>query len=157
MNPGKQWKNFGEDEDADLSALINMKSITKHTSKDPLMRIKRNLLINSALGIVISAGYIFLLMRFPFWQLLVCIGIVLIFTAWAVAKALLLYKDIKKTIPQNTVLQEMERHYASMKNWIIIQQRVGLLIYPVSAAGGFMLGGSLGSGKSIDEICKNPL
>lgn len=136
MDPEEKWKNFGEDEDADLSALINMKSITNHTSKDPMMKIKRNLLINSILGILISAGYIFLLIRFPFWQLLLCIGIVLIFTAWEVVKALLLYNDIQKPIAGNSLLQEMERHYAGIKNWMNIQQRVGLLIYPVSAAGG---------------------
>ncbi len=157
MNSKEQWKSFGEDEDADLSALLNMKSITKHISTDPMMKIKRNLLINSILGILISAGYIFLLIRFPFWQLLLCIGIVLIFTVWAVVKAFLLYNNMEKTLPGNTVLQEMERHYASMENWMTVQQKVGLLIYPVSAAGGFMLGGSLGAGKSIDIIMQKPL
>ena len=37
-----------------------------------------------------------------------------------------------------------------------IQQQAGLLIYPVSATGGFMIGGSVGAGKSITEVMQKP-
>ena len=96
------------------------------------------------------------MIKFPAWQVLVCIGIVFLFTIWAIAKALLLYKEMKKSNPHHTVLQEMERHYAGLQYWIKIQEKAALLIYPVSAAGGFMVGGSLGSGKSIDVIMSKP-
>jgi hypothetical protein len=51
----------------------------------------------------------------------------------------------------------MERHYTNISNWIKMQQKTGILIYPVSAAGGFMLGGAIGAGKSVDEIMAKPV
>ena len=154
MNLEEQWKQMDKG-DEDLSSLIQ-KGVVAAPSKDPLEKIKRNLLINSIWGLVIAAGYVLVLIKFPAWQVLVCIGIVFLFTLWAVAKALLLYREMKKPMPHNTLLQEMERHYHGIQSWIHVQEKVALLIYPVSAAGGFMVGGSLGAGKPIDVVMSKP-
>lgn len=155
MNLEEQWKLMDKG-DEDLSSLIR-KGVRNVPSKDPLEKIKRNLLINSVWGLVIAAGYVLVLISFPVWQVLVCIGIVFLFTLWAVAKALLLYREIKKPMPHNTLLQEMERHYQGIQSWMNVQEKAALLIYPVSAAGGFMIGGSLGAGKSIDVVMSKPI
>lgn len=155
MNLQEQWKQMNRP-DEDLSSLIQ-KGVVAAPSKDPLEKIKRNLLINSVWGLVIAAGYVLVLIKFPVWQVLVCIGIVFLFTLWAVAKTLLLYREIKKPMPHNTLLQEMERHYQGIQSWMNVQEKAALLIYPVSAAGGFMIGGSLGAGKPIDIVMSKPI
>lgn len=155
MNLEEQWKQMNR-ADEDLSSLIQ-KGVVAAPSKDPLEKIKRNLLINSVWGLVIAAGYVLVLVKFPVWQVLVCIGIVFLFTLWAVAKTLLLYWEIKKPMPHNTLLQEMERHYQGIQSWMNVQEKAALLIYPVSAAGGFMIGGSLGAGKPIDVVMSKPI
>ena len=60
-------------------------------------------------------------------------------------------------MPHNTLLQEMERHYQGIQSWMNVQEKAALLIYPVSAAGGFMIGGSLGAGKPIDIVMSKPI
>jgi hypothetical protein len=156
MNIEEQWKGMGRQQDDELSALLKMADITKLPSKDPLQKIKNNLLIHGVWAIVISGLYIFILVRFPFWQLLLCIGIVLLFTVLGIIKSLQLYQKLSSGNPALTVLQQMEHHYYTIQKWISIQQWVGLFIYPVSAAGGFMLGGFIGSGKPTDVIMQKP-
>lgn len=56
----------------------------------------------------------------------------------------------------SSVLVELKRHYQSITDWLKTQQKVALLIYPISAAGGFMLGGALGSGKPVEIFMRMP-
>lgn len=155
MNLEEQWKDINA-EDEDLSSVIS-KGVKSISSKDPLQKIKRNLLVNAVFGILISAGYVFILIKFPVWQVLVCIGIVLLFTLWATWRGLLLFTAMNKTAGSNTLVQEMERHYNGITQWINLQKQAGWLIYPVSAAGGFMIGGAIGAGKTIDEVMNKPM
>jgi len=148
------WQNAGEG-DNDLSSLIKP-GLSKLPSKDPLEKLKRNLLGGAILGLLIVAGYIFVLIKFPVWQVFLCIGIVLVFTLWASIKSFLLYKEMIRKIPNNSLLQELESYYTKINRWMNIQQQVALLIYPVSAAGGFMIGGSVGAGRSITEVMQKP-
>lgn len=154
MNFEKLWKDTGGG-DNDLSSLIKP-GLSKLSSKDPLIKLKRNLLAGAALGLLIAGFYIFVMVKFPVWQVFLCLGIVLLFTVWASIKSFLLYKEMSKTIPGNSLLQELENHYAKVKKWMSLQQEVGLLIYPVSATAGFMIGGSLGAGKTITEVMQKP-
>lgn len=156
MNIADQWKKI-EGIDDDLTSLIKTNKIIKWSSKDPLQKIKKNLLLNSLLGFLIIIGYLVIMIKFPFWPILICIGITLIFTGWASLRAFRLFRDIQYSYAQNSVLKEMEKHYFLLKKWLGLQQEVGLLIYPVSAAGGFMLGGFLGSGKPIEELMQKPV
>lgn len=156
MNIEDQWKNM-QGSDDDLSNLLEKRAIVKWSSKDPLQRIKRNLLLNTVWGSLIAVGYIILMLKFPFWPLIVCIGITFLFTVWASVRGFILFRDIKVSTNRNSVLEEMERHYKLLKRWLNLQQMAGLLIYPVSAAGGFMLGGFLGAGKPIEEIMHKPV
>ncbi|MBC7826412.1 MAG: hypothetical protein H7122_01600 [Chitinophagaceae bacterium] len=148
------WKNSSENDD-DLSALIKP-GLSKLRSKDPLNKLKRNILAGAILGLLISACYVYIMAKFPVWQVFVCIGIVFTFTVWASLQSLLLYKEISRTTPGNSLLQELESHYAKIKKWMNIQQQAALFIYPVSATGGFMIGGSLGAEKTISEVMQKP-
>ncbi len=154
MSLEELWKDTSEG-DVDLSSLIKP-GLSKLSSKDPLVKLKRNLLAGAILGLLIAAVYIFIIVKFPVWQVFLCIGIVFAFTLWGSIKSFLLYKDMSRTIPGNNLLQELENHYSKIKRWMSIQQQASLLIYPVSATGGFMIGGSVGAGKSITEVMQKP-
>lgn len=156
MSIEETWKNIGTETDEALSKLLKPSSLGKLQSTSPLARIQGNMLMNSIWGILIGIGYILILIYFPFWQVRLCISLVLLFTIWAVYTTLKLYNNIRIGVPEHSVLSEMERHYQNIKKWMSLQQWVGLLIYPISAVGGFMLGGALGSGRSVDEVLAKP-
>lgn len=156
MSIEETWKTIGTRTDDTLSKLLKPSSIGKLQSSSPLAKIQRNMLINSIWGMLIAIGYIFILIYVPFWQVRLCISLVLVFTLWAVYTTLKQYNNLRISVPEHSVLSEMERHYHNIRKWMSLQQWVGLLIYPVSAAGGFMLGGSVGAGKSVDEILARP-
>lgn len=155
MNLGEQWKDLNEG-DADLAALIG-KGVPSRPSIDPIERIKRNLRLNAIFGIVIALAYVVLMFRFPVWQVLVSIGIVFFFTVWAVTRGLIMYRDMRHHNLNNSLLEEMERHYTAITSWDSMQQKLGMFVYPVAAAGGFMVGGALGSGKPIDIVMSKPI
>lgn len=155
MNLGEQWKDLNGG-DADLAALIG-KGVPSRPSIDPIERIKRNLRLNAIFGIVIALAYVVLMFRFPVWQVLVSIGIVFFFTVWAVTRGLIMYRDMRHHNLNNSLLEEMERHYTAITSWDSMQQKLGMFVYPVAAAGGFMVGGALGSGKPIDIVMSKPI
>jgi hypothetical protein len=158
MSLEKQWQHINEQGDDDLATLMNNPQLNKLTSQQPLQKIKNNLLINMAWGIAIAICYILILIFFPFWQVRLCIGIVFLFTLWAVGTAYTQYKSIQPFVSsQNSLLAEMKRHHASMMQWMKTQQSVALFIYPISTAGGFMLGGVEGSGKSVEFFMSKPI
>ncbi len=61
------------------------------------------------------------------------------FTVYTLAttKALLLYAAMNKIVAGHTVLEEMKRHYQDINNWVSVQRRAGLLIYPRERSGRF--------------------
>jgi ABC-type branched-subunit amino acid transport system permease subunit len=59
-----------------------------------------------------------------------------------------LYKGIDLGLDKLNVLDELKKQYKAFSEWQKQSLRVALFIYPFAAAGGFMLGGSVGSGKS---------
>ena len=155
MSLEELWNDTGET-DIELSSLIQP-GLAKLPSKDPVIKLKQHLLTGTVLGVLIAIGYIFIMLKFPVWQVLLCIGIVFAFTCWASVKSFLLYLEMRKPVAGNSLLQQLESHYAKIKKWMNIQQQVGLFIYPISAAGGFMIGGSVGAGKSISEVMQKPV
>ena len=131
--------------------------LSKLTSHNPLQKIKRNLLINMIYGVLICFIYLFIIFYFQIWQVQIAISIVLIFSLWALYTAWIQYKKIDISHPLNSsLLIELKRNYESINHWIKSQQKVAIAIYPISATGGFMLGGVLGSGKSVELIMSKP-
>lgn len=51
----------------------------------------------------------------------------------------------------------MEFHYNAIQKWMKVQQKVWLFIYPVSALGGCMVGGMVGSGEPFNKIIQQPV
>lgn len=151
------WGEINEPQDDDLSSLLKASRISQISSQNPLEKIKKNLLINMIWGIVICLLYVLIIVYFPIWQVQLCIILVMLFSLWALYTAYQQYQQINSTIsPVNPVLDELKRHYQSITNWMNTQQRVALLIYPVSALGGFMLGGVSESGMTVTEFMSKP-
>lgn len=157
MSIEKTWRDIDEQPDEALLSLLKPKTLGKLQSKNPLHTIRKNLLRNGIIGIIIACFYIFCIIAFPFWQIQTCIGAVLIFTLWATIGTFRLRSAIDGNVEALPVLEEMERHYKNILQWINSQKWAGLIIYPVSAAGGFMLGGVMGAGKPVDEIMSKPV
>jgi len=158
MSIENTWGEINDGGDDDLSSLLQKSDLPKRSSHNPLEKIKRNLLINIVWGIIICGAYVAIISYFPIWQVQVAIGITLIFSLWAVYQAFVNYKKINTTIATaGSLLDELKRHRQSIDNWLKVQQKVALIIYPVSAAGGFMLGGVIGSGKPVEVFLSKPV
>ena len=158
MSIDKKWAGINELQDDDLSSLLKSSRLSKITSHSPLEKIKKNLLINMILAVLICLLYVAIIFYFRIWQVQLCTILVLLFSLWALYTAYLQYKNINSTISAvNPVLHELKRHYQSITDWMDMQQRVALFFYPVSAAGGFMLGGVSESGKTVSEFMSKPL
>jgi len=151
MTLHNEWKKVEEEKDEDLSALLDMPVIEKLASKDPVEKIRRGILINAGWGMLIAGIYIYVLLRFPIWQVAVCFGFIILIILWTVARTLLLYRKLHKPIGANTLLQQMEQHYYNIRKWMNLQKWVGLIASPVSVAGGILLAAHL-AGKSIDTV-----
>jgi ABC-type nitrate/sulfonate/bicarbonate transport system permease component len=70
-------------------------------------------------------------------------------------KAYGLYKNIDLNLTQDNVLTELKKQYDAFTEWKKQSLRVALFVYPFAAAGGFMLGGTIGSGKTIEVFMSN--
>ncbi|MFT3681402.1 MAG: hypothetical protein QM791_14085 [Ferruginibacter sp.] len=157
MNINDQWKKMSEETGNELPGLFDMSSIKSSISKDPLQVLKKNILINTVWAAVIAAGYLFILLHYFFyWQLSLCMGSMFLFTLAGVAQNINLYRSIGLSAAGNSVLEEMLRHYTNIRQWIKNQEIAMIFIYPVAAAGGFMLGLLLFSGKPLAVLMQRP-
>ena len=152
MSIETDWKQLNEKGDEDLTALLRATTLNLLSSKSPLQKIKRSLLINIIFGGLICLIYVFVMLYFKIWQIQLAIGIVLLFSLWAVYSAYIQYIKIDDTVSSNTILAELKKNYYSIVKWIRIQLRAAVCIYPVSVIGGFMIGGVLGSGKPVNDF-----
>lgn len=144
-------------QDDDLSSLLQKSTLSKLSSHNPLEKIRKNLLINMIWAVLICFVYIWIIFYFNIWQVQVAISVVLLFSLWALYTAYVQYKKISTSVSSpRSLLAEMKTQCDSIGNWMKTQQRVALLVYPVSGAGGFMLGGVLGSGKPVALFMSKP-
>ncbi|AYL97570.1 hypothetical protein [Mucilaginibacter celer] len=154
----KNWKMLEQHPDNELADMINFSAIPQIRSHNPLIKIKQNLLINMAFGLMVCCAYIIIIICFDYWQVRLALGLVMVFSLWALSTAFTQYRSIRTDIFSNgSVLQELKRQRQSIVSWTRSQARMALLIYPVSAAGGFMLGGAIGSGKSVAAFMSKPV
>jgi hypothetical protein len=157
MDVQEQWTNFAGGKDEDLTKLLQSNNLTNKPSKNPITKIKTNLIINGIWAALIGVLYIVVLYHYPMWPIIICIGIVMLFTFLGLFSALSLWRKLNRFNADQPVLQQLETHYDSLTKWNNLQLKVGLFIYPISAAGGFMLGGCIGSGKPIEVFMQKPV
>ncbi|MBE7170871.1 MAG: hypothetical protein INR73_09790 [Williamsia sp.] len=156
MSIEQNWKELDSRQDEDLSSLLQPGLVEKLQSSNPLLAIKKRLVGNMVFSGLISAGYVLVLIRFHQWPVLVCIGAIFLFTLWTGVTAYFQYKSIHPFMNGRPLLAEMEKHYAGIRSWMRGQVRVAAFVYPVAAAGGFMVGGMIGSGKGLEQFMTRP-
>ena len=158
MSIEQNWNDMTTAGDADFEALLKPAQLSKLQSNGTLQKIRKNLRLNIYWGALVCLLYIFIICRYPLWQVQGALVIVLAFSLWAIYSAWAVYKKIGPDISDsNSLLDELKRHQRSLQNWIAVQKRVALFIYPISAAGGFMLGGFIGSGKPVAVFMSKPI
>jgi len=157
MSIENSWNQLDDQHDDDLSSMLQSPALSKLSSHNPMEKIRKNLLMNMIWASLICLFYIGIIIYFHIWQVQIPIFTVLIFTLWGLYSGYQIYSQIKANVSAGPLLAELKRHHQTITTWIRTQQRVGLFIYPISAAGGFMLGGVLGSRKPVEVFMSKPI
>lgn len=131
-----------------LEQMLQSKNFRHGNIQAPLARLKRNLAIHIGYAVIITIGYVLITWYFTFWQVQASMLLLIAFNLWAIIKSYDLYRKIDLNLTGTNVLFELKKHYLAFIEWEKQSTRAGLMIYPFAAAGGFMLGGAVGSGKS---------
>ena len=150
------WKAT-EASSAKLPEISSIDQLNNKGLKNPLKQAKKMLGKNIMWSVVIGIIYIPILFVYPFWQILLFIGITLFFTAWVGYTGFQLYKSIETNVTANNLLSELKRVVYTLEEWIRIQCKVAIFIYPISITGGYFLGGIIRSGKSVNEFINRPV
>ncbi|GAC1592376.1 MAG: hypothetical protein NVS3B19_13880 [Ginsengibacter sp.] len=151
MNIENAWEKLGEGDH--LLDPILKGNLDLLNTKSPLKKIRKGLLHSIYLGTLFSAIYIFACVYYNIWQVNLIFGLLIIFNSWISITGYKLYTTINENIdPSNSLLEELQKNYWCIKQWWSIQERVSIFIYPFTVVGGFMLGGIIGSGKSLGTL-----
>jgi hypothetical protein len=150
MNDLKQIWNEADNGNDILEQMLQNKSFKQAGFKTPLAKLKRNLAIHIGYAVIITLAYAFVIYYFPYWQVQACMLLLIVFNLWAMVKAYGLYNSLDLNLADHNVLVELKKHYSAFKGWEKQSLRVALFVYPFAASGGFMLGGTVGSGKSVE-------
>ena len=156
MSLENTWQQ-NEGKDDMLSKILQDEHFDNFHSKLPLKKLKKNLVTGIVWAVLVTVIYIVLFFFISLWQVHVGLAILIIFNLWIMILSWNLYRGINDNItPHNSLRQELEKNYNGFQKWWSIQERLGLFVYPVGAAAGFITGGVLGSGKSVEAFLYNP-
>ena len=150
------WQQSKGSDDA-LNKILEQKDFSKFHSRLPLEKLKSNLIVGIIWAAIITAFYIAVFFFVHIWQVNVALGILCFFNILIAIDSWKLYKKINVDFSTtNSLKEELKKNYSGFQRWWRIQQRLGLFVYPIGATGGFILGGVLGSGKSVEAFLYNP-
>jgi hypothetical protein len=149
--------NAAEPSKQQLPQINSIKEIKSKGLKNPLKLAKKRLLQNIIWGIIIAIVYIPIIVIYNYWQIQLLLAITLLFTIWAIYTAIKLHQSIQSNVSANNLLSELMRVKTTLNQWMTVQSKVALFIYPISASAGYFVGGVVGSGKSVDELLVKPV
>jgi hypothetical protein len=153
----KQIWNATEPSTQQLPQINSIKEIKSKGLRNPLKLAKKMLMQNIVWSVLIAISYIPIVFYFNYWQIQLLIGITFVFTVWAVYSAIKLYQSIQSNVTANSLLSELKRVDVILNQWMQVQSKVALFIYPLSATGGYFVGGVLASGKTVNEFLSKPI
>jgi hypothetical protein len=143
-------------EEQEFDTFLGSVQLQQLQTSNPLQKLSKTLLYNILFGGAICIVYCVAIIMTDALVIKAILAALLVFSVWAVYSGYIIYRQF---LPQvsvaRPVLEEMEHHYTTMTVWIKKQEITGLFFYPISAAGGFMMGGAAGSGKPIIEFMSN--
>lgn len=154
MDLTNAWKNIN----FEPSAPENDWSKISENSKTPLSKMKKSVLYNLYWGIVITLIYPVLLVYIDEWIIKIGVVLVLLASIMLIRATYNLYKQINPVInPGNNLINELNYQCTIIKRWIALQQKIGLLTYPISITFGFLLGGISSSNLTVFEFLNKPI
>jgi hypothetical protein len=140
-----------------LPELQNIGQLKSSNQSNPLKKMKK-LLLQNMIGVTVCITfYIAIIYFFNFWQIRALTGITLVFTIWALINARQLYRSVNNNVSATNLLAELKRNRDALNSWMRIQMRVAVFIYPFCAAGGYLWGGVIGSGKDVSAFMSKPI
>lgn len=129
-----------------------------HGSRHPLRQLRRNMFIGFVWAVLISLGYLILMFVFPIWPVVTGLAVVLAFNLYFLLRSYRLYRQLPALLSgHNSLLQGLEQFYEAFMETNRLTMFAAKFVYPVAAAAGFMLGGVLGSGKSLELLFRKPV
>lgn len=124
----------------------------------PLEKIKKSVRYNLIFAFFILLVYVFLIVFIPDYIIKAGVAILMAFSAKLTWDTWVFYKKINPNIkPENNLLNELMYQYEMIKKWIQVQERMGVFMYPISVAFGFLMGATAGSGLTIFELILKPV
>jgi hypothetical protein len=157
MNPSSEWEQLNQSADDDLVRLLQQPRFTTPTNADPVARIRKNLIIHAIWAIVISIIYVVVIGLVDVVVVRACMALILTFNIWAIWGSFKLYKQLSQSQPVQSVLAKMEQQYSLLASWKKLYLKTSLLLYPVSAVGGFLLGLHVGAAQPIEVVLQKKM
>lgn len=153
MSLENTWKQLDKQSDTDLSAMLQLKKVPTFVSKNPLVKIKKQLFISMALGVLACLLYIGVIYYFKFWQLRLLPALMLVYSLWLLYITYDVHKKMNKAGASVDTLQiSLKIYYQIILKWTKIQQRSLLFIAPISSTAGFAIGDYIATGKLVPTI-----
>ncbi|ULQ52250.1 hypothetical protein [Flavihumibacter fluvii] len=157
MDTTNNWQSW-QPKDDDLENLLQPGFANRLQPHHPLLKLKRNLYINTVWGILITVVYCIIIIRTSIWPVQLALGITSVFNIVILVQAIQLYRSIRTNISStDSVLDIMKNHHREISAWCSMQHKLALWVYPVAATGGYIYGGALSSGKSFEELFAEPV
>jgi ABC-type sugar transport system permease subunit len=156
MEANSNWNKWQPEDDA-LQHLLHTGSWQSLKSQHPLLKLRRNLLKGIAAAIIISAAYIVVLFSTNQWPVQLSLFILLLFNGYLIYLSQQLRRQVPTSIqPGIGLKQELQQQHNNFVRWQKVQEKLAIFVYPIAAAGGFILGGTLGSDKSFEALLARP-
>lgn len=157
MTEYNKWKEW-EPTDKDLENLLRSGFLEKKTSQHPLEKLKKNLLINIFWAILITIAYGFLFIQYPLWPVRIALVVMIGFNIFGIVSGWRLYQHIPTNYTSSLDILGMLRNcHHLITAWGRQQMRLAIFVYPIAVAGGYILGGVSGSGKSLEQLLRSPI
>jgi hypothetical protein len=139
-----------------LDQLLASGKLSELKSHSPLAEIKKNLFFNLGFGIIITLAFVAAIVLIEPLIVRILFSLIVFYCVWSIRKTYQVYCSVAQTIsPTLGLLQELELNKHTLQTWIQEQEKMGLFFYPISIIAGFLLGGTVGSGKSESEFMNN--
>lgn len=156
MDIENTWQQ-SEGNDEVLSKLLQQNDFNNLPSRLPLKKLKDKLKSGMIWAGLITIVYISMFFFVSVWQVVIPLCILIIFNSWIMIESWKLYKNTNENISASfSVKQELQKNYDSFQKWSSLQLKVSLFVFPIAVAGGFVLGGIIGSGKTVESFLNKP-
>ena len=157
METQNNWKSW-QPKDADLDILLQPGFSSHLQLRHPLMRLKKNLFVNTLWGVAITLSYFVIMVMTPIWPVWVALTITSIFNMVILWQGIKLYRAIQTNIsPSESLLSILKKHHSDITAWCTMQNKLAIWVYPFAATGGYVWGGVISSGKSFEELFSQSL